>query len=305
MKSALITGGSGFLGSFLTEELLLNGYKVAVLDHNAPARDNVTFIKGNIEDKTTVLQAVSPADIVFHLAGMLGTSYLSDKARRSVDVNIIGALNVYDAVMGTDKRVVNIGLIPDWDNAYMITKKAAMKFGRMYADIFDASITTLELSHVYGPGQRVAPYYKAVPTFITQALANQPLTVFGEGGKWMDLLHVRDAARAIRIAAEQPDLKGHVITVSSGSRIRVADLARKIIDMTGSSAMLEFAPMRPGEPAHDAAYEAPDTGAATGADAATDTAAGAGVIAMLPGWAPLIDTDAGLTETIDWYRSNS
>jgi UDP-glucose 4-epimerase len=283
---ALITGGSGFLGSFLIDELLVYGYDITVFDLNPPSNDHVTFFRGNIEDNEAVQRAISSNDVVFHLAGVLGTSYLLDKAQKSVDVNIGGTLNVYDAVKETDKKIVNIGLFPEWDNTYMITKKAAMRFGRMYADIFGVSITTLELTHVYGPKQSVAPYFKAIPTFVTQALANKPLTVFGKGDKWMDLLYVKDAARAIRMAAEQPDLKGHVLAVGSGNRVHVIDLAKIILQMTGSASELVFAPMRLGEPTQDTTEITVDTN----------------VLSNVLGWKPLIGLDDGLLETIDWYR---
>ena len=289
MTRAIITGGSGFLGSYLLEELLDGGYSVAVYDRSPPSDRRADFVKGDIVDKEAVHDVVLSGNVVFHLAGMLGTSYLTDKARESVDVNICGALNVFDAVVGTDIKVVNIGLLPEWDNTYMITKKASMKFGRMYAGIFGASITTLELSHVYGPKQRVAPYFKAVPTFITQALAGKPLTIFGKGDKLMDLLHVKDAARAIRMAAEHPSMKGEVLAIGGGNRISVVELAKMIIRMTGSAGGLTYAPMRTGEPELDT----------------TEADADMSLAFDILNWKPLIDLDDGMADAIEWYRANS
>ncbi|KAF0120377.1 MAG: UDP-glucose 4-epimerase [bacterium] len=110
----------------------------------------------------------------------------------------------------------------------------------------------MEVTHVYGPGQRTEPYRKAIPNFIVRALRGEALEVYGSGQKYMDCLYVEDCAKALRLAAESPKVNGKVFQVESGEKIKVVDLALKIISLTNSKSILRSSlPMRHGEPDED------------------------------------------------------
>lgn len=287
-KRILVTGGAGFIGAALCHELAESGYEVSIFDVRKTDASRFQQISGDIRDPAAVRRAVGSCEIVFHLAGLVGTCYLGTRAGEAIDVNIHGAINVFEAAKASGAFVVNVGLNPEWLNAYMISKKAAMRFGLMYFQMFDTQIVTLELTHVYGPGQPTGPYRKAIPTFIVKSLANEHIHVYGSGDRMMDCVFVDDAARALRLAAERPDIAGKVVRVSSGMRISVLDLAYKIRELAGSASEIQLTPMRPGEPDEISAVEdlEPEPHSRT-----------------LLGWHPEIEFDKGLQQTIDWYGS--
>ena len=288
MKTALITGGSGFIGNYLSKELLRNGYEVFILDHHKPKDSSAKFIEGDILNLNLLNKIFKNCDIVFHLAGVLGTEYLCDKVQETVDINIKGSINIFEAAKESGIKVINTGLIPEWDNPYMITKKAVMRLGRMYYKEFHVDITTLEFSHVYGPGQSKEPYHKAIPNFIVSALKNEPITIYGTGHKYMDCIYVEDIAVMMRLASETNQVSGKVLQIGKGESIRVIELARKIISLTNSKSSLKFQPMRRGEPEENGTFVAVDL-----KDWLT-----------FFNWKPTVSLDEGLQKTIEWYRTH-
>jgi UDP-glucose 4-epimerase len=227
VKRVLVTGGSGFIGRHLCEELLEHGYEVIVFDRNPPPSRRYQIHQADIRDSCAVREAVSGCDGVFHLAGLVGTGYLETRTREAVEVNIQGTLNVFEAAREFDTYVINIGLVPAWANAYMITKKTAARFGEMFHGVFGTRITTIEFTHAYGPGQPTGPYRKAIPNFINRALLEEPLEVFGSGERLMDCVYAQDAAHALRLAAEEEAGIGRVIQVSSGKPFRFQNSQRQ------------------------------------------------------------------------------
>lgn len=284
---AVITGGAGFLGSHLAQELASSGYGVMLYGPERPELSKFDYVEGDIRDRDRLRYSLAGADIVFHLAGAIGTDYLIERAREAVDVNIGGTLDVYDLARELGFTVVDVGVIPDWLSPYMITKKASAKFGAMYHTEFQTDIRVLELSHVYGPGQRVEPYNKAIPTFISRALRDEPLTVYGKGSRPMDCIYVKDAVKALKLVGECTGLAGKIIPLGSGEAVTVLGLARKIIDMTHSSSEIVFAPMRRGEPSDQ------DLREIKGVDLSAWRAHF--------DWQPETNLDAGLKETIPYY----
>ena len=286
MKKALITGGGGFIGNYLSHELLNHGYQVTILDHHKPTNSLLEFIEGDILDVELLNNTMKSCDVVFHLAGALGTEYLCDRVQDAIDINIKGSVNVFEIAKAFGVRVINTGLIPEWDNPYMITKKATMRLGKMYHKVFSVDITTIELTHVYGPGQRTGPYRKAIPNFITRALKNEPLEVYGSGQKYMDCIYVEDAAKALRLASELSQVSGGVFQIGRGEGIKVVDLANKIISLTNSKSSLKFLPMRPGEPEENGSFVAVDLKE----------------LSIFLNWKSTTSLDEGLLKTIEWYK---
>lgn len=289
---ALVTGGAGFVGSHLVEYLAQNGVQVRIFD----STDKNKFFdfdlsrwdvrRGHIEDYTALFQAAQGYDVIFHLAGVLGTDYLVPQAKLAVQSNIMGTLNVLDVARLTGALVVYFSLLPDWLNSYMITKNAAAKFCQMYFQEFGVRTVVLRGVHIYGPRQKWAPVRKAVPYFIVSALRNQPLEVYGSGNQLMDLLHVNDAVTGIARAAQVPAAIGRSIQFGSGIGVKVVDLAQKIIELCGSSSEIHINGPRPGEPDTPTAFVPANTRQQT----------------ELLDFAPTLSLDEGLKMTIDWYR---
>ena len=293
MKSAtraVITGGAGFIGSHLARELSSCGYEVTIYGREKPELAEFEFLIGDVRDKERLRHGVRGADIVFHLAGAVGTDYLVERAREAVETNINGSLNLYDLARDLGFTVVEIGVIPEWLSPYMITKKAAARFGAMYHAELHADIKIVELSHVYGPGQRAEPYQKAIPAFITRALQGEPLTVFGGGHRAMDCLYVKDAVRALKMVGECETMAGRAIPFGSGSAITVLELAKKVVAVLNSGSEIVFAPMRKGEPPDHCETEVK----------------GVDLSSWLThfDWKPETSLDDGLRQTIEYYRAH-
>jgi UDP-glucose 4-epimerase len=239
--SVLVTGGGGFIGSRLVAYLRAAGWQVSVFDH-AQADGASTL------DSGALAKALQGVDLVYHLAGVLGTTELNTQSGMATDVNIKGTINVLDACKEAgDTRVFLCTKPNDWLNTYSITKKAAEDFGRLYAACFGTDVRILRWLNVYGPGQKAYPVRKAVPMMALQALHGRPIEVFGSGNQPVDLIYVDDLARVTveYASADQPDPT--VRDTGLCVRMSVNELAEKIRAIARSSSPIVHLPMRAGE----------------------------------------------------------
>jgi nucleoside-diphosphate-sugar epimerase len=253
VKTVLVTGGAGFIGGYVVEELLSRGYVVNVLDSRGRTVAGATTTLGDIRDAVAVGEAVSHSEGVIHLAGVLGTAEMIANPRPAVEVNIGGALNVFEAA--GDLPVVNIATGNHWmDNTYSITKDTPDRFARMYNQFRGARITTVRAFDAYGPRQvPSAPFgpsrvRKIIPSFICRALSGQPIEVYGDGEQVIDLIYVADVARALVDALERTERDGPdtaITEAGSGVPISVVEVALKVLDLVGGR--IVHLPMRSGE----------------------------------------------------------
>jgi len=244
----LVTGGSGFIGSHLLEELNKKGHEVDVFDikeSNDVKCKN--FITGDIKSKDTVDKAMRGRDIVFHLAGLLGTHELVANAIAATEVNVLGTLNILESARKHGVKVVFASKPNCWLNTYTITKVASEKFCLMYHKEFGVDVVILKWFNVYGSRQSLTEYQKAVPTLIVQALKGEPLLVYGSGEQTADFIYIDDAIEAAVRAAEMPGCSGKVIEIGSGAETTINHLAGLIIQLTGSKSVIKHVPMRVGE----------------------------------------------------------
>lgn len=277
-KTALITGGSGFIGSHLTPQLERLGYRV----DNFDIQD-----RHDITDRNLVFDVINGHDVIFHLAGVLGTHELNAQSYEATQLNVLGAVNIYDAALRTGARVILAAKPNPWLNTYSITKKAAEDFARMYAEVHGLDTRVGRFFNLYGPGQAVhqgAPQ-KAVPTFIIRALENEPLPVFGTGKQSSDFMYVDDATKAFAILGHLDNLPGgQVVEIGTGDPTTVNFLADMIIRICDSRSKVEHLPMRSGEPLDD------------------QVAADIGNMTTLLNFSPQTSLEDGLRETVNWYR---
>lgn len=279
--SALVTGGGGFIGSRLVAYLRAAGWQVTILDQ-ALGDGRSTL------DYGALAEAVRGADVVYHLAGVLGTTELNTQSGMAIDVNVGGTVNVLDACRDAGGTRVFLCTKPnDWLNTYSITKKAAEDFGRLYATCFDMDVRILRWLNVYGPGQKAYPVRKAVPLMTLQALLGRPIEVFGSGNQPVDLIYVDDVAK-VTVEYTSAD-RGDAVVRDTGLSVRMSvnELAARIRAAAGSSSPIVHLPMRAGED-EGAPIERLDR----------QTAA---ELLGLPD-APM-DLDEGLRRTVDYYAA--
>ena len=235
-----VTGGAGFIGRAVVKRALEIGHEAWTFDHT----DGLDIM--NVEHLDRYLD---DADVVIHLAGMLGTSELFDRARMAVDINVKGTLNVLEWCHENQAGYVGITM-PDssWANVYQATKLCAMRLATAWHRNFGVSVSHVRAFNVYGPGQKHGPGHpqKFLPTFATMAWAGKPLPIFGSGLQTIDPIYVDDVARMLVDATGFGD--DEVFDAGTRQAITVKSFARMVNRMCGQDQNnLDFLPMRAGE----------------------------------------------------------
>jgi UDP-glucose 4-epimerase len=284
----LVTGGSGFLGSFVVERLLQRGHEVKIFDARKPQwTPEVEWLEQDIADADGVQDCIdqSRPEAIVHMAGLLGTTETFDHPAETVRTNVIGTINVLQACRRRpESRYVGVQTGTPWLSPYAISKQAATNFARGYHQAFGIPVTILKIFNAYGPRQDgTGPVNKIVPRFAVNALRGRPLPIFGDGQQVIDLVYAESCAECYVRAIESAPGGGEVIEVGSGKPISVLEVAGRILDIVGGGD-LEFLPRRLGEGRE---YPVADT-----------TMAG-----ELLGYAPQASLDR-LPETVEWYARN-
>jgi UDP-glucose 4-epimerase len=275
-----ITGGAGFIGGHVIEELIRRGHQVIVFDHRGHIdpkilgpmsyydREAVTVMLGDVRDPVSVTELAAHVDGIIHLAAVLGTQETIGNPIPSAHVNVIGSLNVFEAAAQYKLPVVYAGVGNHWmrdhgTGSYTISKSAAEDYARMHNAYRDGRITIVRPVNAYGPRQSVAAPYgsskvrKILPAFTCRALTGTDIEVYGDGTQISDCVYVKDVAyvfaealkwtQANRRPTEKPVEVGPIESVT------VNDIARMVaqeaaIELGGVPRVdVVHLPMRPGE----------------------------------------------------------
>lgn len=268
-QKVIVTGGAGFIGSHLVEQLIEDGCKVTVLDNFSTGRpqnlkyikdkSKLTIVRADIADFRRVRKYFNGIDWVFHLAGLAD---IVPSIKRPLDyhhANIDGTVSVLEASrLAGVKRFIYAASsscygIPD---EYPTPETAAIRPGYPYAltkyiaeiyvlnwgRIYKLPVVSLRLFNVYGPRSRTSGVYGAVfGVFLAQKLAGRPFTVVGDGAQTRDFTFVTDVVKAFIMAA-QSQIKNEVLNVGSGNSYSI----NRLVELLGGPAV--YIPKRPGEP---------------------------------------------------------
>jgi nucleoside-diphosphate-sugar epimerase len=289
----LVTGGNGFIGSHVVENLLKKGHKVTIFTRrkeNPPIwNKKVDYFLGDVKDSEAVFEAISHHNGVINLAGILGTAETVTNPKESVEVNIQGAINVFEAIKKFKVRAVQITVGNyTWHNTYAITKYASERFAHMYNKEFGTQISVVRGLNVYGERQKHLPVRKVVPNFVLAALKNEPIVIFGDGQQLLDLIYAKDVAEiTARSLLLEHEHYQDVFEAGSGILVTATALAEMVIKLSGSKSELKFAQMRFGEPTRSITRGDPSTLEPLGFRDKDFTT-----------------LENGLKKTIDWYRKN-
>jgi UDP-glucose 4-epimerase len=252
----VVTGGSGFIGSYIVDELSKDKKnKIYIFDIVKPdfnVRDNVKYIDGDICYKTSIDKATEGASELYDCAGVLGTHELVFQTERAIDTNIKGAFNIIQSCIDNKVKRIFHPTKPyfktHWENTYTISKITAENFCRMFREVYNMDITILRWMNASGPRQHLFPVRKFVPLVICQALLNKDIQIYGTGKQTVDIIDVRDIAKiAIKAVRSGLGKSKEVLDVGSGQAISCNDLAKKIVKMTTSKSKIIHVPMRIGE----------------------------------------------------------
>ncbi len=244
----LVTGGAGFIGSHITQELLKRGEKVRVFDNfSSGKRENlkgldIEIIEGDLRDASRVAEAVRGMDIIFHEAAFVSVPESMEKPQECFDVNVTGTSILFEAARkaGVERAVIAssaavygdstaMPLVEDTPlrqlSPYATSKRVDEKYAQLFTEFFGFDVVALRYFNVYGPRQRPdSMYAAAVPIFIRRILDNKPITIFGDGGQSRDLVNVRDVVQANLLASQHPAAPGKIFNVCTGVETRLLDL---------------------------------------------------------------------------------
>jgi UDP-glucose 4-epimerase len=267
----LVTGGAGFIGSHLVEELVARGDEVSVLDNFstggpgnlASVQGSVAIVNGSVLDPLIVDQLVSQADIVVHLAAAVGVRTVVEQPLSSFTTNIRGSEVVLEAAYRYRRKVLmastsevygKSNAVPFREDAdsvygsasisrwgYAISKRADEVLAFAYHRERDLPVVIVRLFNTVGPRQTGA-YGMVLPNFVDQAVAGEPLPVHGDGAQSRCFCHVSDVVDALLRLLAEPDAEGQVFNVGSTEEVTIRELAERVIRAAGSSSEIRFVP---------------------------------------------------------------
>ncbi len=256
IQNIAVTGGSGFIGSHLVDNLLSKDYHVTVFDRHYEKtkfqeygwENKVEFRLGDLKDRDAVFELVSHCDAVINLAGLLGTQEMMENPSEAINVNILGAINIFDAVRLHNKRGFQIAVGNHWMlNPYSITKNTTEKFALMYNDEHQTDIRVVRAMNAYGERQLHKPIRKIFPNIVIPALLNKDITIYGSGNQVMDLVYVKDVVEIIARATIMPDVSNNILYEAGVGEMTINQAVEMILEITNSTSKVNHIEMRPGE----------------------------------------------------------
>ena len=254
----LITGGAGFIGSYVVEKCIERGHEPIIFDHyNRQEEYPCPVILGDVRDEVAVTEAMAHVDAWIHLAAVLGTQETIDNPRPAAQSNLMGGLNMLAAAKQYNLPGTYIGVGNHWmNNPYSITKTMIERFVSMYNKEHGTRVNIVRAMNAYGPRQRPVPPWgdskvrKITPSFICRALTGENIEVYGDGRQISDMCWVGDVAQALVVATEkaaQNIVFPEAVEVGPAHSKQVGEIAHLIVHLTGSDSQVVNLPMRPGE----------------------------------------------------------
>jgi UDP-glucose 4-epimerase len=270
----VVTGGAGFIGSHLSEELVRRGFEVVALDDLSTGslvnleklKDDPSFslVEGSVLDERLVRSVVSGSDCVVHLAAAVGVRLVMERPLESFVRNVRGTEVVIGAAEehGVKVMVASTSEVYGKNRAGVFSEEADFVYGptsvtRWTYALSKATDEVLAYYHyrerglatvimrffnTVGPRQS-AEFGMVLPTFARQAIAGEPLTVFGDGTQTRCFCHVSDTVRAILALMDDPGAVGGTFNIGSNEPVAIVDAARRVIEKTGSSSEIRFVPL--------------------------------------------------------------
>ena len=266
--NSIITGGGGFIGSHLAEELLKKGHKVIVIDNFSVGKINnlskisnkITIVKEDIQNYKRISKFFKKVDNVYHFAALADIVPSIENPRQYFDVNVTGTMNILSlskknkvkrfiyaassSCYGIPKKYPtdeNSTISPQYP--YALTKWMGEELTIHYSKIYKLNATSMRFFNVYGPRARTSGTYGAVfGVFLGQKLGGKPLTIVGDGKQKRDFTYVSDVVDAIYNVSLKKNLRSEILNVGSGETISINKIAKFI----GGKKV--FIPKRPGEP---------------------------------------------------------
>ena len=307
MSKYLVTGGAGFIGSNIVEELLKRGQTVRVIDDFSTGREenleefknDIELIREDIRNKDAVFKAVKGVDYVVHQAALASVPRSIDNPEASNMVNVQGTLNLLEAavkasvkqfvyassssVYGDSETLPKIETMPiNPKSPYAVAKLAGELYCRAFASVFNLPTTSLRYFNVFGPRQDPNSQYSAViPLFIKALAEKKSPTIFGDGEQSRDFTFIQNVVNANLLACEKERPGGDFFNVACGDRFTLNELYEQLQKIMGVEMPAKYADPRKGDVKH--------------------SQAAIGAVEDAIGYRSGIGFQEGLEKTVKWY----
>jgi UDP-glucose 4-epimerase len=316
---ALITGGAGFIGSHLAEALLARGDSVFVLDNlSTGSMENIVHLKGrpgfeyfidSVENEGLLAELVDRSDVIFHFAAAVGVKLIVEQPVRTIETNVHGTEVVLKHANKKKKLVVIastsevygksedvpfredsdlvLGPTPKHRWAYACSKAIDEFLALAYWKERQLPVIVVRFFNTVGPRQ-TGQYGMVIPNFVRQALAGEPITVFGDGAQSRSFTHVADVVHALIKLVREPKAVGQVINVGNTGEISMLKLAERVRQLSGSKSPIKLVP-------YDEAYE-------SGFEDMPRRVPDLSKVTALIGYKPRFSLDDILSQVIEYFR---
>jgi nucleoside-diphosphate-sugar epimerase len=309
MATYLVTGGAGFIGSHLTEELVRRGERVRVVDNlSTGKRENIAhlpsveFMQGDLADLEVARRAVTGMDYVLHQAAIPSVPRSVQDPITSNRANIDASLNVLVAARDAGvKRLVYAGSSSAYGNTpalpkletmptaplspYALQKLVAEQYCQMFTRLYGLETVTIRYFNVFGPRQDPSsPYSGVISLFISALCDGRQPTIYGDGEHTRDFTYVANVVDGVLRACHAAGASGEVINVATGGRISLNTLFKTIRDLVNGHVEPTYAAPRPGD--------------------VKDSQADIAKARQLLGYEPIVRFEEGLARTVAWYRDS-
>ena len=310
MSNYLVTGGAGFIGSHLAEELTRRGERVRVVDslitghrRNLAQVPGVELVEGDLADLAVAKRAVQGIDYVLHQAAIPSVPRSVEDPITSNRANIDATLNVLVAARDAGvKRVVYAGSSSAYGNTdtlpkredmpthplspYALQKLVGEQYMQMFTTLYGLETVTIRYFNVFGPRQDPSSAYSGVISVFAKALfENKSPTIYGDGEQTRDFTYIANVVDGVLRAASAPGASGQVINVATEARISLNRLFATMKDLVGSRVNVSYGPVRSGD--------------------VRDSQADITRAREILGYKPLVSFEEGLRQTLEWYRTEA
>jgi nucleoside-diphosphate-sugar epimerase len=308
MAHYLVTGGAGFIGSHLTEEIARRGHRVRVADSlitgkrsNLAHIPGVEFVEGDLAELEFAKKVAAGCDYVLHQAAIPSVPRSVKNPIESNRANVDGTLNILVAARDAGvKRLVfaasssaygNTETLPKHEgmptsplSPYALQKVVGEQYLQMFTRLYGLETVSIRYFNVFGPRQDPSsPYSGVISVFATALLENRSPTIYGNGEQTRDFTYVANVVDGVLRACEAPRASGEVINVATGGRISLNQLFYAMRDVVGGNVEPAYAETRQGD--------------------VRDSQADIRKAQELLGYTPSVSFEDGLERTINWYRT--
>lgn len=307
-KRILVTGGAGFIGSHLCERLLEQGHEVICLDNYfSGSKQNIVHLLSNpyfelVRHDVTV-PYFAEVDEIYNLACPASPIYYQQNPIKTIKTSVMGAINMLGLAKRVKAKILQASTSevygdpeihpqPEsyWGNVNPIGPRACYDEGKRCAETLfvnyhaqnNVNIRIARIFNTYGPRMSLADG-RVISNFIVQALTNQNITIYGDGSQTRSFMFIDDLVTALTMLMDTPDNVTGPINLGNPEEYRIIDLAKKVIEITGSKSGLTFKTA----PVDDPKQRKPDLKTTN---------------KLLPLWQPKVGMEVGLKKTIDYFR---